>query len=170
LIPLELGGQNRFIPFVLGPSRVPEIADETQAIADPELAVLSAMAHGQDADTGKAVQIALAAQLAIHGLDEDRSKLYVDLVLTSLSEAARKALRTMDPAKYQYQSDFAKNYVAQGETSGRAALVIKQLTSRFGPLTDAVQTTISEASIAELDAIGVRLLTAQNLQDALGPH
>jgi len=168
--PIELGGLNRFVPFVLRPSVVPEIADETQAIADPELAVLSAMAHGQDVDTDKSVQIALAAQSAILGLDEDRSKLYVDLVLTSLSEAARKALRSMDPAKYQYQSDFAKQYVAQGEAMGRAALVMKQLTLRFGPLPDAVQSTIAETSIPELDAIGERLLTAKNLQDALGSH
>jgi len=76
LKPIDLGGPNRFIPFVLGPSGVPEIADESQALADPELAVLSAMAHGQDPNTDKSVQIALAAQLAVLGLDEDRSKLY----------------------------------------------------------------------------------------------
>src|SRR5882724_2287337 len=175
--PIELGGLNRFTPFVLRPSGVPEVADETQAIADPELAVLSAMAHGQDVDTDKALQIALAAQLAIHGLDEGRAKLYFDLVLTSLSEAARKALRTMDPAKYQYQSDFAKEYIAlgqaQGEAKGRAALValvMKQLALRFGPLPDATQNKIAEAPITELDAIGERLLTAQNLKDALGSH
>jgi len=76
----------------------------------------------------------------------------------------------MDPAKYQYQSDFAKQYLAQGEAIGRAALValvMKQLALRFGPLPDAVQTKIAEASITELDAIGERLLIAQNLQDAL---
>jgi hypothetical protein len=33
-----------------GPSGVPEIADEGQAQAEPALAVLSAMAHGRDAD------------------------------------------------------------------------------------------------------------------------
>ena len=69
------------------------------------------------------------------GLDEDRSSLYLDLVLASLSEAARRELQAMDPAKYEYQSDFAKRFVAQsrvegeasGERSGRAALVIRLL-------------------------------------------
>lgn len=171
---IELGGGNRFTPLVLRPSGVPEVTDELQAQADPELAVLSTMAHGQDADTAKSVQIALAAQMASLGLDEDRSRLYFDLILSSFSEAARRALRTMDPAKYEYQSDFAKRYVAQGimqgRTEGRVALVIRLLALRFGPLTDEVQNQIASASIDELDAIGERLLTAQTLQEALGPY
>jgi hypothetical protein len=183
---IDLGGANRFTPLVLGPSGVPEVTDCAQALVDPELAVLSAMAHGRDADTQKSVQIALAAQLASRGLDEDRSKLYFDLVFNALSEAARRALQTMDLAKYEYQSDFAKRYVAQGqaegkaqgraegrvegETSGRVALVIKLLTRRFGPLSDATRMEVTGSSIEELDAIGERLLTAQSLQEALDSH
>jgi Domain of unknown function (DUF4351) len=170
---VDLGGGNRFVPLVLHPSGVPQITDEEQARSDPELAVLSAMAHGRDADAGKSVQIALAAQLASLALDEERSRLYFDLVLNSLSEAARRALKTMNPAKYEYQSDFARRYVAQGcaegERSGRAALVAKLLSLRFGPLPDTVRSGIEAASIGELDAIGERLLTAQTLQDALSP-
>ena len=46
-----------------------------QAEADPELAVLSAMAHGKDADTHKSVRIATAAQLASLRLDASRARL-----------------------------------------------------------------------------------------------
>ncbi len=78
----------------------------------------------------------------------------------------------MDLAKYEYQSDFARHYIAlgeaKGEARGRAALVGKLLASRFGPLTQQAQTQIAEASIAELDAIGDQLLTAQTLGQALG--
>jgi hypothetical protein len=130
------------------------------------------MAHGEDADTGKSVRIALAAQLAALSLDEDRSRLYFDLIVSSLSEAARRAMQAMDPAKYEYQSDFARRYVAQGEArgeaKGRAALIAKQLASRFGPLTQQAEARISEASIAELDEIGERLLSARTLDEALG--
>jgi hypothetical protein len=108
--------------------------------------------------------------LASLGLDEDRSRLYFDLVLASLSEAARKELRTMDPAKYEYQSDFAKHYVAQGkaegELRGRAGLITRQLTLRFGPLPPEALSRIATASIEELDAIGERLLTARTLEEA----
>jgi hypothetical protein len=164
---IDMGGANRFAPLVLGPSGVPEVTDPAQALADPELAVLSAMAHGEDADTQKSVQIAVAAQLASLGLDEDRSKLYVDLVLNALSHAARRELQTMNPAKYEYQSDFAKRYVAEGQWSGRAELIVELLTQRFGALTYAAKEQIAGASVEELNAIGKRLLTAATLQEAI---
>lgn len=170
--PIEMGGGNEFKPMVLGPSGVPEVIDKAEAQADPELAVLSAMAHGKDADTGRSVQIALAAQFASKGLDADRSRLYFDLVFKALSEAARRELQMLDPANYEYQSDFARSYVAkgraQGEMTGRIALLVKLLVRRFGTLTDAANTVIARASAEELDAIGERLLTAQTLEEALG--
>ncbi|HEU4626349.1 MAG TPA: DUF4351 domain-containing protein [Steroidobacteraceae bacterium] len=166
--PVDLGGGNRFAPLVLGPSGVPEVTDEAHACADPELAVLSAMAHGRDRDTEKSLRIAMAAQAASVGLDEDRARLYCDLVLSSLGEAARQALQNMNPAKYEYQSEFARRYVAQGRAEGRAELVLRQLTRRFGTLREEVRGRILAASSDELDAIGERLLTAPTLEDALG--
>jgi len=56
---IELGGVHYFAPDVLGPSRVPEIDDEAQARANPELAVLSAMAHGRDQHAERALRIAI---------------------------------------------------------------------------------------------------------------
>ncbi|HMN45045.1 MAG TPA: DUF4351 domain-containing protein [Povalibacter sp.] len=169
--PIELGGASLFAPLGLRPSGGPEITHENKAREDPELAVLSAMAHGQDADSAKSAQIAVAAHLASVGLDEDRSRLYFDLVLSSLSEAARRALQTMDPAKYEYRSDFARRYVAegitQGNAQGRAAMVTRLLTLRFGSLPEDVRSGIAAASIEELDAIGERLLTAETLQEAI---
>jgi hypothetical protein len=175
--PIEIGGESRFVPLVLGPSEIPEIRDESQARANPELAVLSVMAHGRRADLSKAVAIGKAALAACVGLDEDRCRLYVDLVYASLSVAAREELQ-MDSVKYEYQSDFAKRYVAQGrmegkaegQAEGRADLVLRLLTVRFGVLSTEDQTHVKQATIDELDAIGVRLLTAETLQQALGPR
>jgi hypothetical protein len=99
--------------------------------------------------------------------------MYFDLVLDSLSEAAQKELRAMDPAKYQFRSDFAKRYIglgrAEGRTEGRAELLQRQLTRRFGPLPADTIERLSAATIDELDAIGERLLAAQSLDEALGP-
>jgi hypothetical protein len=173
---VDMGGASRFVPWVLGPSGVPEITDESVACADPELAVLSAMAHGCDADITKSVEIAAAAQFASAGLDAERSRLYFDLIQNSLSEAARRALRTMNPAKYEYQSDFARKYYGQGKAEGRAegshdalvAVVIKLLTVRFGALNEVVRARIEAASSDELNAVTERLLTAPSLDSALG--
>jgi hypothetical protein len=180
--PIELGGGNQFVPLVLGPSGVPEVTDQVQASADPELAVLSAMAHGKDDDIHKAMRIALAVEAATSRLDEKHRRLYCDLTWASLSEAARRELKMIDPAKYEYQSEWARDWFAhgkeegrtegkaEGQAEGRAELICRLLTVRFGQLTTEVDTQIRSASISELDAIGERLLTAANLQEALGQH
>jgi hypothetical protein len=178
--PVDTGGLYPYAPYVLGPSGVPEITSEVEAGAHPELAVLSAMAHGKDADSERAARIAAVAQAASMRLDFETSRLYFDLVSNSLSEAAHRALSTMDARTYEYQSEFAKRYVAQGvqqgmqqgrtegEISGRVALVSRLLVLRFGPLAAEVQHRLRHASIEDLDAIGERILCASTLQEALG--
>ncbi len=165
--PIELGGGNRWTPWVMGPSSVPEVCDESRARDDPELAVLSALAHGNDADAAKAAQIAHGAKQASRRLDAERRKLYFDLAMISLSEAARRALQAMDPAKYEYQSEFARQYFSQGKAEGRADILIRQLDLRFGPLPAEVEAQIRAAAIEVLEDIAVRVLTAQTLAEAL---
>jgi len=186
---VEIGGLNQFTPHVLGPSGVPEITDHAQARENPELAVLSAMAHGRDRDPARVIQIALAAHTASAALDSDRSRIYGDLIFSSLSEAARRALDHMDVRTYEFQSDFARRYIAlgrsegeakgrtegrtegrvEGEAQGRVSLILRQLRCRFGELEAEVLARIQRASIDDLEAIGERLLTAGTLQEALGP-
>jgi hypothetical protein len=164
---IELGGGNHFIPWVLSLSGVPEITDEERAKEDPELAVLSAMAHARDPDPDKSVRIALLAQMVSRGLDAERSMLYFDLVMHSLPEAARRALEAMDASKYEYQSEFARRYFGQGVAQGRAEIVLKQLAARYGALPPAVAARVQGASAADLDGIAQRVLTAQTLDEAL---
>lgn len=168
---IHLGGGNHFTPLVLGPSSVPIVTDKDAAKADPELAVLSAMAHGASVDTEMALGIALAAMAASAGLDAERSILYFDLVVASLSEAARRSLQAMDPAKYEFQSDFAKHYIARGKAEGEvskaAQIVIKLLRSRFGDLTRDQLGRIERATIDDLDRWSERVLSATSIDDAL---
>lgn len=165
---IQLGGDNQFRPWVLSPTRIPEITDEEQARKDPELAVLSAMAHGRNVDVEKATQIALAAEAALLGLDAERANLYHDMLDQALSEAARRALQTMVSGKYEYRGEFAKRYYGQGLTEGRAQLVLRQLTMRFGALPESVRARLQSTTSEELDQIGERLLTASTLSEALG--
>jgi hypothetical protein len=103
-----------------GPGAVPIVTEQAVAAEAPELAVLSAMAHGRDRED-LAVSIACATLDAVRGLDEERAKLYADLVLSRLGEAAKAALEAlMSSGKYEYQSDFAKKYIAQGRAEGEA--------------------------------------------------
>jgi len=98
--------------------------------------------------------------------------LYCDLILTSLSEAARRAFKNMRAFKYEYQSDFAKEYIAlgrvEGVAQGRVEVIQRQLTIRFGELDNDAKARIASATADELNVIGERLLTAKSLQEALG--
>lgn len=57
---------------------------------------------------------------------------------------------------------------ARGELRGRAALLLRQLEHRFGPLPPASVARVRKASVAELDAFGERVLSATSLQEVLG--
>ena len=170
--PIELGGNQRYQPYVLSPATVPQVTDPAVAQEDPELAVLSAMAHGARADLASSVQIATAAIAASAGLDPDRATLYVDLVYHSLTEVARQALQAMNPANYEYQSEFARRYFfqgrAEGKAEGKAELLIRLAALRFGVLTPDVQMRIHQSGSAELDQMGERLLGATTLEQVLG--
>ncbi|WP_437296224.1 hypothetical protein [Sorangium sp. So ce426] len=102
-------------PLVLGPQGVPVVTDAEQAKAAPEVAVLSAMAHGQS-EAAEAIGEAFFA--AAPGLDEERRAVYGDLVLSSLNAAARRRLEAMMKSGYQFQSEFARGYVAKGREEG----------------------------------------------------
>lgn len=165
--PIELGGGNQFVPMVLGPSGVPEITDVETARRDPELAVLSAAAHGHDADLEKALRIAAAASSASLDLDPSVSLLYADLIYSSLSEAARKALQEMDPAKYEFQSEFLKRSFAEGKAEGEAQILLKLLALRFGVVPENIVAQIRTASTEDLERYAERVLSAETLEDVL---
>ena len=167
---IELGPGTRCHPWVVGPSNTPAVTDLQDAEENVELAVLSAIEHGQSADVVLAARIASAAIVASATIDAERSRLYLDLALISLSRSAPEVLEaTMNSLGYEYQSDFARRYVAQGKTEGRVEMVLRLLLLRFGPLTEAVQARLSSAPDARLDAVAERILTAQTLEEALGP-
>jgi hypothetical protein len=75
---IELGPGTRCSPWVIGPSNTPVITELPDATANVELAVLSAIEHGQSADIALAARTASAALLASAGIDAERSRLYID--------------------------------------------------------------------------------------------
>lgn len=117
--PIETGVPGFVLrPPVLHRSNIPVVTDLEEAARRPEIGVLSAIAHG---DTAQGTTVAAAVLPAILQLDDERAKLYYDLVYNSLNEAARRALEAMMKG-YEYQSDFARKYVAEG--TARALLTV----------------------------------------------
>jgi hypothetical protein len=119
--PIELGGESRVVPCALGQDGVPVVTDPERAKHDPELAVLSAIAHG-GGDAQVAVSIALAAAGALAELDEERRVLYFDLIEAALGEAARKAFEML-PQGYEFQGPSYKRGHDEGHDEGQRLAV-----------------------------------------------
>jgi hypothetical protein len=87
--PIDMGdGRWVLVPDVLGPDQIPVVTHARRARRQPELAVLSVLAHGQGPH---AVAVGRAALSAVVALDSARGPLYTDLVWTFLGAAARAA-------------------------------------------------------------------------------
>ncbi|WP_437666945.1 hypothetical protein [Sorangium sp. So ce1182] len=136
-------------PLVLGPEGVPVVTDAGQATAAPEVVVLSAMAHGQG-DAAEAIGVAFLAAAA--GLDQERRAMYGDLVLSSLNAAARRTLEAMMKAGYEFQSEFARSYVAKGKIEAKAQAVLAVLEARAIEVPAEVrERVLASTDLAELD-------------------
>ncbi|NMO18171.1 hypothetical protein HPC49_32340 [Pyxidicoccus fallax] len=76
------------------------------------------MAHGRDEQAGP--EIVQAVVGAVRGLEDERSSFYFDLVLSSLGEAARRALEAlMKSGNYEYQTEFVRKWIEEGLQKGR---------------------------------------------------
>ncbi len=171
--PIRLGPNNTFEPYVLGPNAVPVVDDPAEATNLPELAVLSATAHGNDPQDG--AKIALAAITAASGLPDDLAALYYDLIRVSLNDAARRALEDlMSQGHYQYQSDFAKKYVAEGkaegkaegEAKGKAEAILQVLAARGLAVSEAQRARVLGCTnLGQLDSWLERAVTAPSADE-----
>jgi hypothetical protein len=165
--PISTGHGSNFTPLVLGPAGVPIVTDSGLASAHPELAILSAMAHGRSAHVARAVAVAHTAQAIARRLDAIRSKLYLDLIRTSLSDAARQEFRTMDLGKLYVPGSYPLEIAAE---RSRVAMLMRLLTKRFGTLPVQTEDQLSGAGVDELDDMAERLLTASSPKEVLGPY
>lgn len=131
--PLSIGPGCQLQPLVVGPEGVPIVTDPVRARQDPEIAVLSVMAHGHG-DVETAAKIAFTAAIGTSELDEDTRVLYLDLIESALSEAARKAFE-MIPEGYQFQGPSFK----KGKLEGQAVGVLEVLDARGIPVDSATR-------------------------------
>ncbi|MFZ5889993.1 MAG: hypothetical protein ACOY0T_02905 [Myxococcota bacterium] len=176
---VRIGPGHTFTPLVLGPEAIPIVTDPERARALPELAVLSAIAHGKgDAET--AVRIAVAAFAGIQSeyrRDADRLVLYYDLIYAALGAAARKALE-MIPQGYKFRSEPIRNAIAQGlkegrergraegQAEGRSGAVLAVLESRNLTITEAQRERIlGETDSATLDRWLRRVATIASTEE-----
>lgn len=127
--PIEIGPDGHACawayPHVLGPDNVPMITDLTEAVADVEFAVLSALIHSKSEKTADILNV-LAPALA--SLDIDKGGRFAKIIAAGLgTSAAREYWRNLMIAeKYEYQSELTEYLHAEG----RAAMLLDVLRAR----------------------------------------
>ncbi len=91
--PIDLGlGLGSLRPLVVGPGSVPEVMDPAEAARETELAVLSAVAHG-NGENGLAV--VTAALVALGRLDREHAAVYFQIIWNVLREPMQRALEAL---------------------------------------------------------------------------
>jgi hypothetical protein len=157
--PIELGHPGWSLrPLVLGPELVPVVADAEEARCAPELAVLSALAHGADQERDKVLR-ALPAALA--AVDTEHAVLYAEVVFAALPAAARRYLEALMTTGYrEYQSDFVRRFVnqgrAEGEAKGEAKALLAVLAARGIEVPDEARARITGCSDVEQLEVWIR--------------
>ena len=149
------------VPLTIGPSRMPIVVETEQARALPELAVLSAHAHGDtDPRTLK------AAVEALDSTSENNRAFYYDFILVGLNEAARKDLEgLMSVATYEWQSDFARKYVGMGREEGREkGRKEGREEGRLGAATQHVITILETRGLTVSDEVRARITDCTDLE------
>ncbi|HEY0138653.1 MAG TPA: hypothetical protein VGB85_31430 [Nannocystis sp.] len=89
--PIRVGPGMELRPLVLGPAEIPTITDLEAGLANPILAVLSALTHGNEAEQG--LPVVLVALEALGALDSGDARVYFNTIFKTLAEPMGRALR-----------------------------------------------------------------------------
>jgi hypothetical protein len=168
--PIDLGDEMTYRVRVVGPDGIPRVTDPDQATREPQLAVLSAVAHG-GGDVEVAVSIGRAAVNAASPLPEEQRVLYSALIEKALSEAARKAL-AMEPHIEKFFSEAHRRSYDRGKAEGKAEGEVKALMMilerRGMAMTDEQQQQIVACTdVATLDRWLDRALSVTSVDELL---
>lgn len=136
-------------PLVLGPAIVPEVTDEALAEREAELAILSAVMHGNGPN---GLAVVRSARKALGRFGEERAAVYFRLVHSALHEPMRRALGELPVApQIKWKATlpaFAQQLINRGAVEGELKAIrgaVLRLVARAG-------ITLREDERARVDA------------------
>ncbi|MCR9166286.1 MAG: hypothetical protein NXI35_36790, partial [bacterium] len=101
-------------------------------------------------------------------LDEERGRLYADLVFLHLSDAAQGKLKAlMDIEQYDLQSDIAKKLVERGQVQGKIDAALLVLSGRGLSVPDGLAEALAGLSAEDLDEALRRSATVASADELL---
>jgi hypothetical protein len=171
-MPIRVGEPNFVLtPLAVGPRQIPAVTDPALAAENPELAVLSTLAHGDMPDRESIFRVFWAA---MNALDPVHANLYADVVLARLPVATQKYLEVlMTSVPHIYDSDFARRYYGRGRAAGKAegkvASVLAVLDARGLAVSEEMRDQISRCTdVDQLDGWIRRAATATTSDELFG--
>ncbi|WP_155054818.1 RpnC/YadD family protein [Streptomyces blattellae] len=128
-------------PLVLGPDNVPLIADVDEAVANPSLAVLSAMTHGRGPQAPAILESLVAA---LRKVEPDTAAAFAQFVDSCLADPQVKQMwrDLMTTMHYFYRHPLAEEIREQGRVEGRIEAILNILEWRGIPVSDAVRSRV----------------------------
>lgn len=179
--PIRIGPGNELRVHVLGPAEIPIVHDPAALAAFPELAVLAAIAHGNEPEGGP--RVLQRAMEALDALDNKDAEIYLHLIYKALGEPMRAALRNIRMLRERFpdvklefpgfihealDNSEARGKV-KGELHGRAVVLLKILDHGRVALTPEQREHIETCdSQALLDAWVERAFAAKTAAELFG--
>ncbi|MFI7627622.1 hypothetical protein [Microbispora rosea] len=159
---IRLGPSGVVTPLAIDPGRVPLITDPDQARACPEFAVLSAVAHPDEADDEPVLQAMLAG---LKTLDREHRTLYLNYVFRSLPEVTIKRLEEMVTTIRDFE-DLGKKYFSHWVAEGQIKTILNVLDSRGLEVSDDTRERIQRCEDTnQLDAWARKVGTITSVEE-----
>ena len=166
---IEIGPPGSVLtPVAFGPKQVPIITDAGAARDNPELAILSAAAHGAGPD---GINVFGAMIAGLDTIDQEHADRYVNLVHGLLPAAAKTILEgimtTLEHEKGSATADrWVSRFEVRGEVKGEANAVLQVLEARGIDVSDEVRAVITGSTDLEQIKTWIRqAATADKIED-----
>jgi hypothetical protein len=184
--PIDLGLGQMITPKVLGPSVVPEVTGQARADEEAELAILSAVAHGNGPN---GLDVVLAAFGALGRFDREHAAVYFQIVYNALREPMRRALearimerqteaeaifppfiqKLIDQGQLKGMREGESRGIHEGELRGKRDALLRLLTRASIALTEEDRERVQSCSdLATLDRWVDQVLGAKTAADVFG--
>jgi len=151
--PIELGGGQVWRPLVVGPSGIPAMTDPEAAAREPELALLSALAHSRG-DSDLALSVTMAALAGVAAVSAEQQVIYFHLLRAAVGDAARKAFEMLPQRLEKYLTEAERERMREARTEGKAeglATALLQVVEGRGlPVSVALRQRIAQAPAEQL--------------------
>jgi hypothetical protein len=164
MAPIETGHAGfTLVPFVIGPDLIPVVTDPAEVRGCEQMALLSAMAHG---DGAAGVEVIEALLGVLVELPEHLKVKYTRIAINTLSDKALERLEAAIMTDTARRVTFIDRAEARGEAKGESRMLLRILEKRGISVDTATEARIvSCTDLDQLDRWGDRALEIERVEE-----